>query len=216
MTKSELAIMAAKDPSAYIDASLRAHIPPAAKAKLARQWMEKTGYSREDILHARNRHPYWKKKKMEGSAERTRKRLSAHDYSRGGTVEWNTERVAKFLDLNAKDKSGRYEHRDWEIAEAFGASIPSVQYMRRKHRRAVELLGARAPKAKVIEYLTFAESVLVRGSGAIEKLRSERAKEAKASPALRAAVGRKGAVLAKLPKVAASPKTVAKARTVKK
>lgn len=182
MTKSEFAILAAKDPVAYIDASLKAHIAPSAKARLARQWMEKTGYSREDILRARNRHPYWKKKKMEGSAERTRKRLSAHDYSEGGSVDWTAERVAKFLDLNAKDRNGRYEHRDWEIAEAFGASIPSIQYMRRKFRRAAELLGSRAPKAKVIEYLTYAESVLVKGSGAVERLRSERAKSMTAKP----------------------------------
>jgi len=208
MNKSELAILAAKDPTAYIDASLRARIPPAAKARLARQWMEKTGYSREDILRARNRHPYWKKKKMEGSAERTRKRLSAHDYSAGGTVEWNAERVAKFLDLNAKDRSGRYEHRDWEIAEAFGASIPSIQYMRRKCRRASELLGARAPKAKYIEYLTFAESVLVRGSRAVEKLRTERAKEAREAAASLRPVPtvRKSTLSSKLPKAKVAQK----------
>ena len=215
MTKSEIAILAAKDPTAYIDASLRARIPPAAKARLARQWMEQTGYSREDILHARNRHPYWKKKKMEGSAERTRRRLSAHDYSSGGTVEWNADRVSKFLELNAKDKGGRYLHRDWEIAEAFGASIPSIQYMRRKFRRAEEMLGSRASKTKLVEYLTFAESVLVRGSGAVEKLRTERAKEAKlAASAKRGGSAKKGKVVAKPAKAAVSrTKTGAKAKS---
>lgn len=203
MMKSELAIMAAKDPTAYIDASLRAHIAPAAKAKLARQWMEKTGYSREDILHARNRHPYWKKKKMEGSAERTRRRLSAHDYSGGGTVDWTAERVAKFLELNAKDRSGRYQHRDWEIAEAFGASIPSIQYMRRKYRRALELLGPKPGKARLVEYLTFAESVLVRGNGAVERLRGERAKESKALAAAKRPAAAK--------QVRPAPRSVAKA-----
>ncbi len=179
MTKYELAILAAKDPAAYIDASLKAKLAPAVKARLARRWMEKTGFTREDILYARNRHPYWKQKKMEGSIERTRRRLVEHDYSAGGSLVWNAELVSRFLELNGRDKSGRYQHHDWEIAEAFGASIPSIQYMRRKLRRAMDLLGAKASKSKIVEYLTFAESVLVRGSGAVEKLRSERAKEAK-------------------------------------
>ena len=183
MTTCEHAILAAKDPAAYIDASLRADLSPAAKARLARQWMQKTGFSREEILRARNRHPYWKEKKMVGSTERTRRRLIEHDYSDGGNLEWNAERVAKFLDLNRKDNGGRYEHHDWEIAEAFGASIPSIQYMRRKFRRAAEILGAKASRAKIVEYLTFAESVLVRGSGAVEKLRSARVKEAKGKKA---------------------------------
>jgi len=142
--------------------------------------MERTGYSKEDILHARNRHPYWKRKKMEGSAERTRQRLTAHDYSGGGSIDWTPERVTTFLELNGKDRAGRYEHRDWEIAEIFGSSIPSIQYMRRKYRRAVEMLGARASKTKLVEYLTLAESVLIRGPKAVENLKAERAKAARA------------------------------------
>ena len=212
MTKYELAILAAKDPSAYIDASLRADLAPAAKARLARKWMEKTGFSREDILHARNRHPYWKQKKMEGSIERTRKRLIEHDYSDGGTLEWNADRVAKFLELNGRDKSGRYEHHDWEIAEAFGASIPSIQYMRRKFRRAIEILGSRVSKPKIVEYLTFAESVLVRGSGAVEKLRSERAKVAKGlTQSMRAIPDvKKASMTDRFKRAGAEPKTTKK------
>ncbi|MDA8408819.1 MAG: hypothetical protein M0001_00345 [Treponema sp.] len=212
MTKYEFAILAAKDPAAYIDASLRAVLPPAVKARLARQWMEKTGFSRKDILHARNRHPYWKQKKMEGSAERTRRRLIEHDYSSGLSVEWNAQRVVTFLDLNGKDKNGRYEHHDWELAQVFGASIPSIQYMRRKFRRATELLGARASRAKIVEYLTFAESVLVRGSNAVEKLRGERAREAKGlTESLRKIPGIKAASFVdRFPKAGAKPKARAK------
>jgi hypothetical protein len=181
MTKAESAILEARDPMAYIEASLRARLTPAAKAHLARIWMEKTGYAKEDILHARNRHPYWKKKKMEGSAERTRNRLTAHDYSGGGIVDWTPERVSRFLELNGLDRQGRYEHRDWEIAEAFGASIPSIQYMRRKFRRALEMLGSRASRARLVEYLGYAESVLLRGQDAVEELKGVRAKEGRAS-----------------------------------
>src|SRR5512137_991233 len=132
MTKTETAILASKTPEDYIDRSLKARLPPAAKAKLARLWMEATGYTKEDILRARNRHPYWKKKKMEGSAERTRKRLAAHDYSGGSAVQWDEALVSEFLGLNKKGSDGRYEYKDWQLAEHFGATIPSIQYMRRK------------------------------------------------------------------------------------
>jgi hypothetical protein len=177
MTKAEKAILDARTPEDYIEASLRAKIAPATKARLARLWMAQSGFCREDILHARNRHPYWKSKKMEGSAERTRVRLTVHDYSSGTNLVWNTARVGRFLELNGKDKAGRYQHRDWEVAEAFGASIPSIQYMRRKYRRAVEMLGPRVSKTKLVEYLTFAESVLVRGASAVESLRALRGKQ---------------------------------------
>ena len=207
MNKSESAILEAKTPEEYIDRSLKAKLTPAAKARLARTWMKATGYSKEDILRARNRHPYWKRKKMEGSAERTRRRLSAHDYSGGASVDWNRELVAEFLGLNGKDGSGRYEHKDWQLAERFGATIPSIQYMRRKYSKVQKILGARAASDKMIEYLLRAESVLSRGKGAVEELRkAERGKgapgagrpakaasSASAAPSSKAGAAKKGA-----------------------
>jgi hypothetical protein len=172
MTKSETAILESKTPEEYIDRSLKVRLSPAAKAKLARMWMESKGYTKEDILRARNRHPYWKRKKMEGSAERTRRRLAAHDYSEGRAVEWNTKLVGEFLVNNDRDASGRYQRKDWELAERFGATIPSIQYMRRKLRKVQAILGPRAPAAKVVEYLLRAESVLSRGRAAVEGLKS--------------------------------------------
>ena len=110
--------------------------------------MEATGYTKEDILRARNRHPYWKRKKMEGSAERTRKRLAAHDYSGGSSVQWDQALVTEFLGLNRKGPDGRYEQKDWQLAERFGATIPSIQYMRRKLSRVESLFGARASRER--------------------------------------------------------------------
>ncbi|HTX73361.1 MAG TPA: hypothetical protein VMC79_11090 [Rectinemataceae bacterium] len=171
MNKSESSILESKTPEEYIDRSLKAKLSPAAKARLARMWMESTGYSKEDILRARNRHPYWKRKKMEGSAERTRRRLAAHDYSSGSSVDWSRALVTEFLGLNKKDSAGRYDLKDWQLAEHFGATIPSIQYMRRKLRKVQKLLGARAPAAKIVEYLLRAESVLSRGKDAVEDLK---------------------------------------------
>ncbi len=181
MTKAENAILASKTPEDYIDRSLKAKLTPAAKAKLARIWMESTGYSKDDILRARNRHPYWKKKKMEGSAERTKKRLAAHDYSGGSAVQWDERLVSEFLGLNKKGPDGRYAYKDWQLAEHFGATIPSIQYMRRKYSKASKLLGSQAPRSKMIEYLLRAESVLSRGRRAVEDLKpSERTRGAAA------------------------------------
>jgi hypothetical protein len=174
MTKTEVTILESKSPEDYIDRSLKARLSPAAKAKLARLWMESTGYAKEDILRARNRHPYWKRKKMEGSAERTKKRLAEHDYSHGTPVRWNETLVTEFLELNQRGSDGRYEQKDWQLAERFDATIPSIQYMRRKLSKVELLLGSRAPRAKVVDYLLRAESVLARGKDAVEELKSVR------------------------------------------
>jgi hypothetical protein len=174
MTKTESSILDSKTPADYIDRSLKARLTPAAKAKLARQWMEATGYTKEDILKARNRHPYWKRKKMEGSAERTKRRLAAHDYSGGASVQWDQSLVTEFLGLNRKGGDGRYLQKDWQLAERFGATIPSIQYMRRKLSKVEGLLGSRASQSRVVEYLLRAESVLSRGKDAVEDLKAGR------------------------------------------
>jgi hypothetical protein len=210
MTKTESTILESKTPEDYIDRSLKARLSPAAKAKLARQWMEATGYSKEDILRARNRHPYWKRKKMEGSAERTRRRLAEHDYSGGASVQWDAALVSEFLSLNRRGPDGRYEQKDWQLAERFNATIPSIQYMRRKLSKVEGLLGARASQGKVVEYLLRAESVLARGKGAVEELKA--ARQGKASAA-KPVAGRKPGVAKKASKkkVASGKKPVGKA-----
>jgi hypothetical protein len=205
MTKTETTILESKNPADYIDRSLKARLTPAAKAKLARLWMESTGYSKEDILRARNRHPYWKRKKMEGSAERTRKRLAAHDYSGGASVQWDSDLVTEFLGLNQRNHEGRYEQKDWQLAERFSATIPSIQYMRRKLSKVEGLLGARASQGKVVEYLLRAESVLSRGKDAVEGLKSSRG--TKAAAAKKAAAPKKAAT-----KKAQQPKKATKAK----
>lgn len=115
--------------------------------------MEKTGYAREDILYARNRHPFWKKKKAEGAEQRSRRRLDLHDYSRGSPRAWDATLLEEFIDLNGRDKSGRYIRKDWELASHFGVSIPSIQYLRRKYLAVRRILGPRARKGKLIEFL---------------------------------------------------------------
>jgi len=223
MTKAENAILDSRTPDEYIEASLRSRLNPAAKARLAKQWMERTGYAREDILYARNRHPYWRKKKMEGSVERTRRRLEAHNYSGGRSIPWSRERVEEFLSLNGKDKEGRYLRKDWQLAEHFGSSIPSIQYMRRKCRKVEDLLGPRASRSKVVDYLLCAESVLSRGADAVEESFDAAKRRAKAmpaatrkAPARKAAAPRKAAVKARKPAPRAAAKKGGKAKTARR
>jgi hypothetical protein len=163
MKNWEKTILQSGTPEEYVANCLKSNLSPSEKAKLAREWMEKTGYDKNDILYARNRNPYWKKKKMEGSSERTQRRLELHDYSGNETILWTSERLQEFLDLNKKDLAGRYINKDWEIAQHFGTSIPSIQYLRRKYLRVRELLGPRVRKEKLLEYLGSSEVVLQSG-----------------------------------------------------
>ena len=56
MKRWDKLILESKTPEEYVDRSFRSGLSPAEKARLARLWMEATGYDKEDILHARNRH----------------------------------------------------------------------------------------------------------------------------------------------------------------
>ena len=163
MKKSERMILESKTPDEYVANSLKSRLSPAEKAKLARLWMQETGFKREDIIHARNRSEYWQKRKMAGATERTKRRMAQHDYSNGKTIIWTREDLAEFLSLNRKDTYGRYLYRDWELAAHFGTSIPSIQYLRRKCNKVRKMLGPGARRDKIIDYMSCSELVLQRG-----------------------------------------------------
>jgi len=161
--KSEIAVMNARTPDEYVDLSLKSRLPPRAKVRLAKEWMRKTGHTVDDIVRARNRHPYWQQRKHENEAERARSRLARHSYSGGGTVEWTPESIAEFLEMNRKDKDGNYVYRDWQIAERFNATIPSIQYMRRKLiRLQTAARGEPLMKNKLVDGMKRSEVVLKR------------------------------------------------------
>lgn len=163
MNKKEQAVLDSKTPEEYVDRSLRSKLGAARKAQLSRMWLEMTGYSHDDILYARNRHPYWKKRKLEGAAERTRKRMDMHDYSGAREQAWTPARISEFLELNRKDRAGSYLHKDWELANHLRTSIPSIQYMRRKYRKVVALIGTRVGKPRLIQAMGLSELLLSRG-----------------------------------------------------
>ncbi len=101
-------------------------------------WREKTGYTIQDIEYARNRHPYWKEKKMAGWQKRNERRWSEYDYTLNGKQapdHWTRDNyglLREYIKTDKKDKSGMYKYKDREMAEKFQTSIPSIQHLRRK------------------------------------------------------------------------------------
>jgi hypothetical protein len=163
LSKNEFTLFNTRTPEEYIDKSLKLKIPSGRKAYITKLWMDKKGYTVEDIQHARNRHPYWKAKKMEGSAERNEERRKANDYSKNGAVNWNDKQIKKFISMNKKDKKGRYIHKDISLAKHFRVSIPSIQHYRRKYNMAIRILEyekKRPTNNGIFNYVVKSEEIL--------------------------------------------------------
>ena len=165
MKKTEEKLYNSKSPAEYIDNSLKVKLSPSEKARITRLWLEKTGFTIEEIQHARNIHPYWKKKKMEGSYERNEYRKLQHDYSTKGTVEWNEKSITEFIKMNGKDKSGKYTYKDHELARHFNSTIPGIQHYRRKYNMAIKILDNEKTKPtvkRIYNLITQSEQILRR------------------------------------------------------
>jgi len=157
MNREEQKLINSKTPEEYIENSIKCRLPSGRKAFITRLWLEKKAkYTIEDIKHARNRHPHWKKKKMEGSLERNQQRQHDHDYSRGGDITWNEKLIRKFIDLNRKDASGKYVSRDHQLAKKFNTTIPAIQHYRRKYNLTLKILeraGQKPNERRVLEFI---------------------------------------------------------------
>jgi hypothetical protein len=163
MNKQELLLYNSRNPEEYIENSLRCKLPSGRKAYVTRLWLGKKRFTIDDIKKARNRHPYWKKKKMEGSTERNELRRKEHDYSGKRSIDWDEEIVMEFIGMNRKDRSGAYEHKDFELARHFATSIPSIQHYRRKYNMVAAILKkekATPTAKKIYGYITQSEQKL--------------------------------------------------------
>ncbi len=163
MDKQELKLLNSKTPREYIENSLKSNLPAGRKAYLTKLWLEKTGRKVEDIQHARNRHPYWKKRKMKGSPARNLQRRRDHNYSEDGKLRWTRESILEFLRMNKKDKKGRYLHRDYELAQHFNSSIPSIQHYRRKQNMVRAYLKKKRisiTPANILSHITKSEKLV--------------------------------------------------------
>ncbi len=164
---TERQILSSKTPEEYIDRTLNSGLSRGQKTILCRQWREHTGFSIEEVQYARNRHPYWKQKKMNGWRERNERRWAEHDYAvkKKSSQPFSEKQIQLFLELNKKDKKGAYQLRDWQIAKEMNVTIPAVQHWRRKLLLVLRLLETedRKPTRKIIlEYLCNHENGLRR------------------------------------------------------
>ncbi len=159
----EKKLLSARNPKEYIDLSFKSSLKPGRKAFITRMWLEKTKYTVEDIEYHRNRHPYWKERKLEGNTERTQKRFEEYNYSNGKKIEWDDEMLAKFITMNKKDKKKKYIYKDRELAKHFRCSIATIQHMRRKYNMAIKFLTLNRGtinNKRLLEQLSLGEGTL--------------------------------------------------------
>ena len=139
MTEEMKKLFQKKTVDAYVDYSIKSSLTPGEKRFVTRKWLEREGLTIEDINYTRNRHPYWKNIKMKGAAERRIVRMEKYDFSGGKHKQWEKEELLEFIDLNPK-------HADFELAEIFKCSIPSIQGVRRLYNLAVKILDFEGKK----------------------------------------------------------------------
>ncbi len=163
-TKEEKKLFNSRDPKDYINKSLKLEIPPGRKAFVTRHWLGKTGYNADDLEYFRNRHPYWKSKKMQGTVERNILRSKEHNYGDGKRKEWDETLIKEFISLNKKDKTRNYTHKDWELARHFKCTIAAIQHMRRKYNMAETIIASQGKMTskKLVSYLMLGEGTLRR------------------------------------------------------
>ncbi len=140
--RAKAALINCKTPAEYIDKCVKSSLTCYEKSVVTREWCKLNGFTVDDIKYARNRHPYWKKKKHHGYKELNLIRFQKYDYSDlDYVIEWTDELLEEFVMMNKK-KDGKYINKDYELAEHFGTTIPSIQYLRRKYLYAIKLLKA--------------------------------------------------------------------------
>lgn len=146
-------LLSAKNPAQYIQRSLESKLSRGEKGSITRDWLEKSGYTHEDILHARNRNDYWKEQKGKGSYKRTLTRIKKLNFAKKGQPRkaWTESDLGKFYDLNS-------ELADWQLAQKFKTSLPAVNHIRRKFKLARLVLEKGRKPANKVGILKLAKS----------------------------------------------------------
>ena len=137
-------ISQSKTPQQFIDRCLHTKVLRGQKGLICIDWLKKTGYTNDDVKHARHRHPYWKAQKLKGGQERNKKRMKLFNfYGYKVSQHWTPEKIKRFMYLNKKEADGKYMNTDVAIASVLKTSIASVQYWRRKFNMIEKLVGSR-------------------------------------------------------------------------
>ena len=152
-------LLSAKTPEQYITFSINSKLPPGKKATITSEWLAKTKYTYEDIAYARNRNPYWRKKKSLGSRQRNLKRIQEFNYKKPGSLPkktWTVKEIEEIFDLDKKMV-------DRDLAKKFKTSLPAINHIRRKFkmvREIFEIKKDKGNKKKIVAYSMRSEKIL--------------------------------------------------------
>ncbi len=152
-------LLSAKTPEQYITLSINSKLPPGKKATITSEWLAKTNFTYEDISYARNRDPFWRKKKSLGSKQRNMKRINEFNYKKAGATPkktWSTEEMEELFELDKKMV-------DRELAKKFKTSLPAINHIRRKFkmvREIFEIKKQKINKTKAVAYSMKSEKLL--------------------------------------------------------
>ena len=144
-------LLSAKTPEQYITFSINSKLPPGKKATITSEWLAKTKYTYEDIAYARNRNPYWRKKKSLGSRQRNLKRPGSLPKK-----TWTVKEIEEIFDLDKKMV-------DRDLAKKFKTSLPAINHIRRKFkmvREIFEIKKDKGNKKKIVAYSMRSEKIL--------------------------------------------------------
>ncbi len=152
-------LLSAKTPEQYIAISINSKLPPGKKATITSEWLAKTNFTYEDISYARNRDPYWRKKKSLGSKQRNLKRINDFNFKKPGSTPkktWSTKEIEEVFELDKKLV-------DRDLAKKFKTSLPAINHIRRKFkmvREIFEIKNQKANKTKIVAYSMKSEKLL--------------------------------------------------------
>ncbi|MCB1145710.1 MAG: hypothetical protein KDK38_02815, partial [Leptospiraceae bacterium] len=149
-------ILQAKTPEEYIKLCMNSKLTQGQKTALTRIWLKDKDFTSADIIHVRNRHPYWISQKKKGSRERNLQRREM--FSKGNNRRRWDEKDCRFLVENN-------DLRDFELAQQLNRSIASIQSKRRQINALVTLYqkdGKRLKKDVIIRELQKSETSLIK------------------------------------------------------
>ena len=126
------------DPAAYVDYCFKSKLKPPDKGNLSKIWMKAGNHTSQELNLFRHRHPHWRAQIDKNSTERNTKRNKKYtffDKKHPQNRKWSKKEMEEFFKLTKTKK-------DYELAEYFKRSVPSIQYLRRKYK---DRRGARLP-----------------------------------------------------------------------
>jgi len=144
-------LMLSKNPEQYIENSWKSKLTAGQKSAITLEWLQKKGYTIQDIQYARNRNENWKKLKNKGNVERNAKRIEKYNFSKANSEKkvWKQADIEDFYKINSK-------MADWELAKKYKTTLPSINHIRRKFKLAENIMALKKEKPNAKKVATMA------------------------------------------------------------